>query len=496
MRPRISARSRRRLRGLALFATVAVLLPLASPASATDSPADELSVETYMLPAGTPVPPLEELQSDAAFDSFRSRIRASAEGDTRAAAETIGPAASYEPRTAEPSTTEADTGADVGTPAGDVTAEAESDPADDVSDDPELAAAAATYPEPPHTMSFDECKAGLGTKNKLFIKSRFAVCTGASFIQFWRQNKKPVGESAFDVRVIGTIAKGSREMKAQVYFSNFAKTGKTATGGLMITPRMTVPQKWPASAKATQGGSIPGAQSFDALARQKPATFMHSVTVAAGQGTTRDDLVFAVYEPAIKIMPPAGWGMTGDMGGKLFFLAPRWDTAKYVTKRGGAVFSNIVTLPYSSKQGAPEKEVAEHIRDAYNNTPDIRPKNAHRDIPGRDLKKPLHRLFHDTKRRDANRNAAIKVCEENWGKNYPQDPQNPNRKRECDEFPFASTYEGSARKKYEPSTPANNFSARPLTRADNGAGGTILSVFYKRNRLIDGSDDGFLVSVK
>ncbi|MEW2576793.1 NucA/NucB deoxyribonuclease domain-containing protein [Streptomyces syringium] len=481
---------------MALFATTAVLLPLASPASATDSPADELTVETYIVPAGTHVPSLEELQSDAAFDSFRSRIQASAEGDAQAAAETTGPAASYDPHTADPSAAEAEAGAGAGTPADDVTAEAQADAADDVSDDPELAAAAAKYPDPPHTMTFDECKNGLGTKNKLFIKSRFAVCTGASFIQFWRQNKKPVGESAFDVRAIGTIAKGSREMKAQVYFSNFAKTGKTATGGLMITPRMTIPKKWPASAKTTQGGSIPGAQSFDALARQKPATFMHSVTVASGQGTTRDDIVSAVYEPAIKIMPPAGWGMTGDMGGKLFFFAPRWDTAKYVTKKGGAVFSNLVALPYSTKAGAPEKAAAEHIRDALYNPGKTSPANPNKNVPGRDPQHPLTRLYHDSKRRNDNREWAKRVCRQVWGNNYPKDPQNPNVKRECDEYPFASTYEGAALRKYVSTAPENNFSARPIVDTENRAGGNILQGFLTKNRIIDGSNDGFMVEIK
>lgn len=51
--------------------------------------------------------------------------------------------------------------------------------------------------------------------------------------------------------------------------------------------------------------------------------------------------------------------------------------------------------------------------------------------------------------------------------------------------------------KYDPQhkAPKNNFSARPIPRADNGAGGRLMADFYRLNRIIDGSDDGFLVAV-
>lgn len=446
-----------------------------------------------MLPAGASGLSLEELQSEDAVRKFRAQAQASSEGDATAVAETVGPAASYDPSAENPS--EAGTGATAeDAPTSDPSTEGEA--AEDVSEDPELAAASAKYPEPPHSMSLDECRNALGANKKFFVKSRFAVCSGASFHQTWKRNEKPIGESEFRVFAIGTIAKGSREMHTQVYFANFAATGAMATHKLMISPILTMPKKWPASAKASQGGNVPGAQSFEALARQKPATFAHTITVASGQGSTRDDLVFAVYEPAVKIMPPPGWGMKGDQGGKLFFFAPRWDTAKYVTKKGGAVFSNVGTLRYSSKAGAPEKAVAEHIRDAYNNPGVTVPKNPQKSIPGRDVKNPLHRLFHDRTRREANRDEAIKVCKQVWGNNYPTDPQNPNVKRECDEFPFATTYEGSAQKRYEKSKPANNFSARALPRPDNGAGGTLLAGFLTKNRMIDGDNDGFIVEIQ
>ncbi|CAL9524281.1 hypothetical protein SUDANB60_03891 [Streptomyces sp. enrichment culture] len=40
-----------------------------------------------------------------------------------------------------------------------------------------------------------------------------------------------------------------------------------------------------------------------------------------------------------------------------------------------------------------------------------------------------------------------------------------------------------------------NFSAKPIAKDDNRAGGSILKSYYAKNRIIDGMDDGFIVKV-
>ncbi|MFF0164131.1 hypothetical protein ACFYRY_42640 [Streptomyces sp. NPDC005263] len=63
----------------------------------------------------------------------------------------------------------------------------------------------------------------------------------------------------------------------------------------------------------------------------------------------------------------------------------------------------------------------------------------------------------------------------------------------------SSTYEGAAQalKKYDPQqkAPKNNFSVRPIPKDDNGAGGRLMADFYRLNRIIDGSNDGFTIKV-
>ncbi|PJN11031.1 hypothetical protein CG723_08560 [Streptomyces sp. CB01635] len=51
--------------------------------------------------------------------------------------------------------------------------------------------------------------------------------------------------------------------------------------------------------------------------------------------------------------------------------------------------------------------------------------------------------------------------------------------------------------KYDPQhkAPKNNFSARPIPKEDNGAGGRSIADFYRLNRIIDGPNDGYIIKV-
>ncbi|MER6533371.1 NucA/NucB deoxyribonuclease domain-containing protein [Streptomyces sp900105755] len=50
---------------------------------------------------------------------------------------------------------------------------------------------------------------------------------------------------------------------------------------------------------------------------------------------------------------------------------------------------------------------------------------------------------------------------------------------ECDEHPFASTKEGSAKGD-------NRYSVRLITGTDNNAGGNMILAMYSANRVLDG----------
>jgi hypothetical protein len=274
------------------------------------------------------------------------------------------------------------------------------------------------------------------------------------------------------------------------YFTEMKKVGDVATSGLMIKPAVKVPKVWPASAKVAQTGAVPGARSFDALAAQQSKGFTRVLNAAPGQGPRPDDVVSSVFEASATVTPPPGYKPTGELSGSLFFLPPRWDKATYLkVPQGAAVFSYLVSLNYSTKAGAPEKAVAEHIKAAFTQPGSTKPANAGKKFAGQSASAPLHRLYYDTARRKKNRSTAVSTCKREFGANYAQGG------KECDEYPFAVTYEGRAQPTYETSAPKNNYSVRALPKTDNGNAGNLLGQFLTLNRIIDGKDDGFYVTI-
>ncbi|MFK4071872.1 hypothetical protein [Streptomyces sp. NPDC029674] len=345
-------------------------------------------------------------------------------------------------------------------------------------------------------MTKKECIKGLETHEKFYIKSRFAVCSGATLNSVWSIRNQVVGESQIAFLAVGTIAKGSRTVHIRHHY-RFATSRRTGAPAMVLTPKVSLPQTWPASARISQGGDLPTGQTWQTLAAQSDPGFSHNLTGKSGTGSGRDDALFTIFQPNLEVKYPAGWQVTGPRSAKPFFLAPRWDKASYLagaSADGGASFSYAVAMPFSTKAGAKERLAAQHIKDAYTKPTDTEPVNTKKDIPGRTPSRPLTRLYHDGDRRDANRNEAIKACKAKWGAGYSE-----GGKKQCDEFPFSSTYEGAAQalKKYDPQSkaPKKNFSARPIPKDDNEAGGRIMSGFYSKNRILDGPDDGFMIKV-
>ncbi|MGW0886414.1 hypothetical protein [Streptomyces sp. NPDC002671] len=232
-------------------------------------------------------------------------------------------------------------------------------------------ASTATYPEPPRTMTKTECKKGPQGGQYFAVKSRYAMCTATQFVQTWMQNGRPVGQSSFTLWVIDTIPKKyDRTIRMQYLFTNFDKAGSTRTSGLKGDTDGDV-KTWPASVSMKYGGQVPPTQTYDSL-KTKPEYF-HTMLVEPGHGTGKDDLVQMVYEPYVKLTFPAPYTSPNTGRVNVGLLAGRWDSASYLfnktgdgnpKKKGGAALPVVLTLPYSSKAGAPERAVAQHLKDA------------------------------------------------------------------------------------------------------------------------------------
>ncbi|GAB2957815.1 NucA/NucB deoxyribonuclease domain-containing protein [Saccharothrix stipae] len=105
---------------------------------------------------------------------------------------------------------------------------------------------------------------------------------------------------------------------------------------------------------------------------------------------------------------------------------------------------------------------------------------------------PLHRFFGDHDPNNKIRGSRRKtqtVCRKYWGVNYATSV--PGTPRECDEYPFATTYENAA---LVDENTMWNFAAAAISRSHNKKAGEIYQAFLRTEHLLDG--DAFYVHIR
>ncbi|MFE2647613.1 NucA/NucB deoxyribonuclease domain-containing protein [Streptomyces nigra] len=75
------------------------------------------------------------------------------------------------------------------------------------------------------------------------------------------------------------------------------------------------------------------------------------------------------------------------------------------------------------------------------------------------------------------------------------DPDYASKGLDCDEYPMAATFEGTARADYEDGYPRDNWSARALDLSSNRSAGAQLNTYYLRNRILHGENDEFYLEI-
>ncbi|WP_435271897.1 NucA/NucB deoxyribonuclease domain-containing protein [Streptomyces parvulus] len=353
---------------------------------------------------------------------------------------------------------------------------------------------------PKRTMTLAECKAHTASDASMWIASRFAMCESRWFAANWHQNGKVVGFSQMTVSAIATVSANSRDIKFDYYFSDFYAAGINAIDATLVGTSVNHPTV-PDGVTLGQGGLNPTPTTVAQL-KANPH-FMISTNAAPGQGLAPDDGIWAVWNMQFVPEWPPGWVETNPLAEwKFSSFGLRWDNSPYlpnykptdVLHTGGAALSyDVSPLRYSTASTAPERAVASHIKTAFTQPQNTLPANPSKHVAGQSASDPLHRLQKsinqtNLNRYNANRREAVKVC-------TAADPNYASKGLECDEYPFASTYEGSAQSIYEPSKPKKNFSALAINGTENTAGGTQLATYYANNRIIDGPNDEFYVVI-
>lgn len=214
---------------------------------------------------------------------------------------------------------------------------------------------------------------------------------------------------------------------------------------------------------------------------------------APGIGSAPDATVFNRVTFDIEIgTPPIEPGIMHDAVQTYM----RFDTARGMGRANGTAFPDFVPTFSLAVSDPAVNEAALHIRDAVDNPTRTFPSWTGKTVPGKiGGAAPLHRMFDESKNA-WNRTTSVAVCVDVWGKDYAK----PNK--QCDEYPMAATYEGSATGRDtnnngqlgdpEDST-LQRFSARPIYKSDNMNAGNRLQSFYGEQRIIDG--DPFYVQV-
>lgn len=186
----------------------------------------------------------------------------------------------------------------------------------------------------------------------------------------------------------------------------------------------------------------------------------------------------------------------------------RYDSAQYLNTKKGAIFRGVVPHLSYDPSKTRVKEVAEHIRDACDKDKvnDSYPAgDGNKLILGCDITHLIHRVTekkvgwpkpstgqksrHEL-RYNANKNAKTRNCKPTT----PTIPDTPGTK-ECDEFPFASTYEGAAASEHPASEFAgggkpNQFSIRKVDATTNNLAGRDLQTWLNNDRILDWATGG------
>jgi hypothetical protein len=188
-------------------------------------------------------------------------------------------------------------------------------------------------------------------------------------------------------------------------------------------------------------------------------------------------------------------GRTIPGGGDFSLANVRFDSAMgaigYASYHGTVFPDNVPELVLNAAAGSPYRQEALHVYDAIHRTT--------RTFPSFLGKFPPTRLSRYMGPLDNNA-VAKQVCIDVWGPDYakpPGAPANDPNRRECDEYPFASTYQGARLSTTTHEYPTGNWrnwhgSARPIHWEHNNKGGRALLEFYGANRMLDG--DAFDVS--
>jgi hypothetical protein len=349
-------------------------------------------------------------------------------------------------------------------------------------------------------IGYEECEDQAG-ENGWWFKDKFNLCAttvnGVLHMELVNGAYVPIGTSYFNVTMIAT--------------------SKPATQDIEFGFRMRFKELVGRSNEGTISVNL-GCQNADPLRTSTCTTDSHTPAVGVGftlqqWKTTYDGFPFGFTVRTSTTAVPQDDKYRAELRGYFTYgfvltaasaAAPpnsitlkntpwRCDSASYVYDTNGkCVFHAALSSVQMSASDPNIGESATFIRDAQVRGPLIAPPTG-KPVPGEYRGTPLTRLYksYDTEKLIPSSRRKIKrTCAEYFGSNYTKNPHVPGMKMECDEYPFATTYQNSAAVK-----PDSNwgYAVRPVSRDHNGAAGRYYGTWMSRDRILDG--DPFYVII-
>lgn len=272
-----------------------------------------------------------------------------------------------------------------------------------------------------------------------------------------------------DFTVLGYGNKGVRQFDYLVQLDNIVADGNIAWDRSVLKATVNEcvdPQPSTTCMRLPRLANIPTWQAVNTYA----VTFQ---SPDPGSGTG-DNTAFASTFVDLDFSTPTQpeWNWEGGIL-KIAETRARYDSASYVGSPRGAIFPEAPLVFRVDGQLPDRDESARHIWDALHRPMITLPSWLGKTVPAR-----LTRMYNPAMN-DANRSKSIGQCEDFYGK-YDGSLIN------CDEYPFASTYEGS-KTGADRNNGLERHSVRLIDASDNqNVGRDLENTFFRELRILDG----------
>ncbi|WP_371517721.1 NucA/NucB deoxyribonuclease domain-containing protein [Kitasatospora sp. NBC_01300] len=334
---------------------------------------------------------------------------------------------------------------------------------------PPSAALAAAIDAP----TLADCRSLFPTGPANATTTRFGSCFVATCGFYTIVDGAVAGLTKYRCTVAGQAKRsGSRTVTAQVGFDNFSFEGVTAPSALVVGWTSTGSGN-PACLIQENGISPTSSQQWQDGQTMSVTAYDNADVLTDVEKTSRCNLQVQAHSD----IPT--WGAITNVNVRL-------DQAPYLNRNAGSVFTDHVNVMDRYAISGSAGTVARHILWAQENWVWTRPQKTDGDkvIPGSIHSAiPLTRLAPGAgaaqqDRYNRNRSVVGAMCTQYFGQ-LADDLQ-------CDEYPFASTWEGAAKDD-------NNYSIMPVNKTDNLSAGGTLSAWYANERILD--KDPFFVDI-